>query len=61
MSVDEAAAKVIEEALGREMLLSGGYFRNTDDVIAENIMAALAAAGFDVVRKATGNAAGTAD
>ncbi|WP_428678713.1 hypothetical protein [Sphingopyxis sp.] len=54
MSDYEDAAKIIEDALRAEVVLTGGFIRlrpATDEVIALNIMEALSVAGFEIVRK----------
>ena len=53
MSDYEEAARVIEEALAAEVVVAGvmRVRPETDDVIALNILEALNAAGFEVVRR----------
>lgn len=55
MSDYEEAASVIEKALAAEVVLAGAVRirPETDDVIALNILEALGAAGFEVVRRQT--------
>ena len=48
------AQSVIEEALRAEVVLTGGFLRlrpHTDEQIALNLIEALEAAGFEIVRK----------
>ncbi len=53
MSDYEEAARVIEEALAAEVVVAGvmRVRPETDDMIALNILEALNAAGFEVVRR----------
>jgi hypothetical protein len=55
MSDYEEAASVIERALAAEVVVAGvmRVRPETDDVIALNVMEALSAAGFEVVRRQT--------